>query len=77
MQYRIISYDVENLWELCRPVARNLNICPECEKCKMATLTENLQQLLNLNAGTAEILASILLFAFTAVVGWDVLLCFQ
>ena len=36
----------------------------------MATLTETLQQYLNINAGSAEIFASIILFAIVAVVGW-------
>ena len=43
----------------------------------MATLTETLQQILNLNAGTAEILASILLFAFVALIGWAIYFVFN
>jgi small-conductance mechanosensitive channel len=43
----------------------------------MATLTETLEQILNLNAGTAEILASILLFAFVALVGWVIYFVFN
>ena len=43
----------------------------------MATLTETLQQLTGLNSGTAEILASIVLFAVVAVVGWAVYFVFN
>jgi small-conductance mechanosensitive channel len=43
----------------------------------MANLTETLQQILNTNAGTAEILASILLFAFVAVIGWAIYFVFN
>jgi len=43
----------------------------------MATLTETFQQILNTNAGTAEILVSIVLFAIVAVVGWGIYLVFN
>jgi len=43
----------------------------------MVTLTETIQNLLNINAGTAEILASIILFAVVAVIGWAVYIVFN
>ena len=43
----------------------------------MATLTDNLQQILGLNAGTAEILAAIVLFTVTAVIGWAIYFVFN
>jgi small-conductance mechanosensitive channel len=43
----------------------------------MATLTETLQQILKLNASTAEILASIVLFLVVAVIGWAVYFVFN
>ncbi|MCW4028232.1 MAG: mechanosensitive ion channel family protein [Candidatus Bathyarchaeota archaeon] len=43
----------------------------------MATLTETFQQILHLNAGTAEILASLVLFALVAFVGWGSYLVFN
>lgn len=43
----------------------------------MATLTEIFQHLLNTNAGTAEILASLVLFAIVAFVGWAIYLVFN
>jgi small-conductance mechanosensitive channel len=43
----------------------------------MATLTETLQQLMGSNAGIAEILASVLLFVVTAVVGWAIYYVFN
>jgi small-conductance mechanosensitive channel len=43
----------------------------------MANLTEILQQTLQTNAGTSEILASILLFVVTVVVGWAIYFVFN
>ncbi len=43
----------------------------------MANLTEIFQQVLPLNAGNAEILASILLFIVTAVIGWSIYFVFN
>ena len=44
----------------------------------MATLTQTLfQQILNINAGIAEILASVLLFAVVAVIGWAIYFVFN
>jgi small-conductance mechanosensitive channel len=43
----------------------------------MATLTEIFQQILHTNAGTAEILASIVLFLVVAVVGWAIYFVFN
>ena len=43
----------------------------------MATLTQTLQQILNINAGTAEILASVVLFAVVAVIGWAIYFVFN
>jgi small-conductance mechanosensitive channel len=43
----------------------------------MANLTELIQQILNINAGTAEILASIITFAIVAIVGWGAYLVFN
>jgi small-conductance mechanosensitive channel len=47
---------------------------PYYQQSKMASLTETLQQLLNINNGTAEILASIIIFAVVAFVGWGLYL---
>jgi small-conductance mechanosensitive channel len=43
----------------------------------MATLTETIEQLLGTNAATSEILASIVLFAVAAVIGWAVYFVFN
>jgi small-conductance mechanosensitive channel len=43
----------------------------------MANLTGTIQQLLNTNSGTAEILASVVLFVVVAVVGWLVYFVFN
>jgi len=43
----------------------------------MASLTQTIQQILGTNAGTAEILASVLLFAFVAVIGWAIYFVFN
>ncbi len=43
----------------------------------MATLTQTLQQILNINAGIAEILASVVLFAVVAVIGWAIYFVFN
>ncbi|MCL4430267.1 MAG: hypothetical protein M1167_05900 [Chloroflexi bacterium] len=43
----------------------------------MANLTETLQQILNVNAGTAEIIASIAIFAIVALAGWGIYLVFN
>ncbi len=43
----------------------------------MPTLTEDLQQILGLNAGSAEILASVIIFVIVAVVGWAVYFVFN
>ena len=57
--------------------ARNLNIIMKISKYDMATLSENLQQILGTNAGTSEILASIILFALVALVGWVIYFVFN
>ncbi len=43
----------------------------------MASLTETLQQMLNTSAGNAEIVASIVMFAIVAVVGWTIYFVFN
>jgi small-conductance mechanosensitive channel len=43
---------------------------PYYQESKMASLTETLQQLLNINIGIAEILAAIIIFAVVVLVGW-------
>ncbi len=43
----------------------------------MANLTETIQQILNLNTDIAEILASILLFTFVAIIGWAIYFIFN
>ena len=43
----------------------------------MANLTETIEQILNLNAGIAEILASIFLFTVVAVIGWAIYFVFN
>ena len=43
----------------------------------MASLTQTIQQILGTNARTAEILASVLLFAFVAVIGWAIYFVFN
>jgi small-conductance mechanosensitive channel len=40
------------------------------QQSNMASLTETLEQLLNINNGTAEILVSIIIFVVVALIGW-------
>lgn len=43
----------------------------------MASLTETLQQLLNINNGTAEIIAAIIIFAVVVFIGWVTYIIFN